>query len=79
MNDPPSTSTEVDSRSQGSSRLPGQGAIEAMLKFGIGTKNELELVSPEVSSCIERMVKLIASRETWEANDLLDRLQTIWR
>lgn len=53
-------------------------ALDLMAKFGLGTKDEVSVVSPDVRLRLERTVQLIAQQETWTAEDLLARLDGIW-
>jgi hypothetical protein len=53
-------------------------ANEQALKYGLGTKNELSVVSPEVIERLQKQVVLIAGRETWGAAELLEALDAVW-
>lgn len=53
-------------------------ALDLMAKYGIGTKDEVTLVSPDVRLRLERTVQIIAQQESWTSEDLLARLDAIW-
>ncbi len=53
-------------------------AFDVFAKYGIGVKDELTVVSPDIRSRVERTVQLIASQPTWEADALLAALDPIW-
>lgn len=49
-----------------------------LAKYGLGTKDELSVVSPDVVARVERQVQLIASRPTWGSEELLALLSEVW-
>lgn len=53
-------------------------AFDAFAKYGIGTKDEVTVISPDVRARVERTVQLIAQQETWSSEELLRRLDPIW-
>lgn len=53
-------------------------ALDLMAKYGLGTKDEVSVVSPDVRLRLERTVQLIAQQESWTSEDLLARLDAIW-
>ena len=53
-------------------------AIDLLAKYGLGTKEEITLVSEDVRTRLERQVSLIAARPTWTREDLLAELGAIW-
>ena len=53
-------------------------AIDLLAKYGLGTKEEITLVSEDVRTRLERQVSLIASRPTWTREDLLTELEGVW-
>jgi len=53
-------------------------AIDLLAKYGLGTKEEITLVSEDVRTRLERQVSLIASRPTWTREDLLTELEAVW-
>lgn len=53
-------------------------AIDLLAKYGLGTKEEITLVSEDVRTRLERQVSLIAARPTWTREDLLTELGAIW-
>lgn len=52
--------------------------VEVLARFGIGTKDELNLISPEVRTRVQETVALIASRADWKSTELLEALDVIW-
>ncbi|MHB1097809.1 MAG: PI-PLC domain-containing protein [Gemmatimonadaceae bacterium] len=53
-------------------------AIDTLAKYGLGTRDELEVVSPDVQARLSAQAKLIASRKTWDAKALLSALDGVW-
>lgn len=53
-------------------------ALDLMAKYGLGTKDEVTVVSPDVRARVERTVQLIGQQPTWDSAALLDRLDAIW-
>lgn len=53
-------------------------ANEQALKYGLGTKDELSVVSPDVVRRLEQQVTVISGRETWTRDDLLAALGPVW-
>lgn len=53
-------------------------ALDTLAKYGLGTRDELEVVSPDVQTRLEAQAKLIASRKSWAAKDLLNALDGVW-
>lgn len=49
-----------------------------LAKYGLGTKDELSVVSPDVVKRLEQQVTVIMGRETWTRDDLLAALSPIW-
>lgn len=56
-----------------------RGAVDTMLKYSVGLKDELTLVHPDVQHRLEQTVALIGSRETWNSAELLAALSPTWR
>lgn len=55
-------------------------AIDMTAKYGLGEKNEVTLVHPEVQERLARQAQIIASQPTWESNALMDRLSAeVWK
>lgn len=54
-------------------------AWDAFAKYGIGTKDEVTVISPAVRERVAKTVQVIAQQETWQSAALLDHLDTIWR
>ena len=58
-------------------RLSG---LEFLARYGLGTKDEITMVSPDVVDRIRRTVQLIGSRKSWKSSEeLLDHLEEIWK
>jgi hypothetical protein len=53
-------------------------ALDLAGKYGLGTKDEVTLITPEVRSRVESTVTLIASRPQWDSADLLKQLDAVW-
>ena len=53
-------------------------ALDLAAKYGLGTKDEVTLISPDVRARVEATVQLITTRATWEANVLLAELDKVW-
>lgn len=53
-------------------------ALDLAAKYGLGTKEEITLVSPDVRARVESTVALISTRPTWDAVDLLAELDKVW-
>lgn len=49
-----------------------------LAKYGLGTKDELSVVSPDVVKRLEQQVTVIMGRETWTRDDLLAQLSEVW-
>lgn len=56
----------------------GLNAVQILARFGIGTKDELTTIAPEVRMRVQQTVALISSRAKWDAAELLDELDKIW-
>lgn len=56
----------------------GLTAIATLARFGIGTKDELTTISPEVRMRVHQTVALIASRAKWDSEELLKALDELW-
>jgi hypothetical protein len=56
-------------------------AIDTIGKYGPGQKieNVMTVVSPEVVGRLNQTLRVIASRDTWNANDLINRLEEVWK
>lgn len=54
------------------------GALDLAAKYGVGTKDELSVVHPDVVKRLEQTVALIASQPEWHAVTLLEQLSPIW-
>lgn len=53
-------------------------ALDLAAKYGMGTKDEITIVSTDVRGRIDRQVSLIASRPTWTREELLTQLSEVW-
>lgn len=53
-------------------------ALDLAAKYGLGTKDEVTLISPDVRARVEAQVALIATRTTWSTADLFSELDKIW-
>ena len=53
-------------------------ANEQALKYGMGTKDELSVVHPDVVARLDRQVQLIAARPVWNREELLAQLSEVW-
>ncbi len=53
-------------------------AFDAFNKYGIGTRDEVTLVSPDVRDRLRRTIERIASQPEWNSEALLKDLDTIW-
>lgn len=53
-------------------------ALDLAAKYGLGTKDEVTLISPDVRARVEATVALIATRPTWNSPDLLTELDRVW-
>jgi len=49
-----------------------------LAKYGLGTNSTLQIVSPDVIARLEHQVSLIASRDEWSSQELLEALRDIW-
>lgn len=56
----------------------GLKSVEILARFGVGTKDELTTISPEVRMRVQQTVALIASRSDWKSDELLTALDPIW-
>lgn len=56
-----------------------RGAVDTMLKYSVGLKDELTVVHPDVQHRLEQTIAIIGSRETWKAAELLTVLSPVWR
>jgi hypothetical protein len=63
------------------SASPGdrRGAIDSLLKYSVGLKDELTVVHPDVQRRLEQTIAIIGSRESWKAAELLGALSPVWR
>lgn len=52
--------------------------VEFLARYGIGVRDQLDIVSPEVRMRVQQTVGLIASRSKWESEELLVGLDEIW-
>jgi hypothetical protein len=55
------------------------GYANFLAKYGLGEKNEMSVVSPDVQSRLQAQVTLIGSRPSWDAEDLLNQLSEVWK
>lgn len=53
-------------------------ALDIAAKYGLGTKEEITVVSEDVRHRIQTQAQLIASRPTWTREDLLAQLSEVW-
>ena len=53
-------------------------ALDLAAKYGLGTKDEVTLVSPDVRARLEATVGLVASQTQWNTDELLARLDAVW-
>lgn len=53
-------------------------AMDLLAKYSLGEKTELTLVSPEITTRLERQVEIINSRVHWTPSELLDALDPVW-
>ena len=53
-------------------------AADLQGKYGIGTKTEIETVSPEVVGRLERQFEIINARDTWTREELNECLTVVW-
>lgn len=53
-------------------------AIELLARYGLGTHDEVSVVSAEVQERLKRQAQLIAGRPTWNTDDLLTALDAVW-
>lgn len=53
-------------------------ANEQAFKYGLGTKEEITVVSEDVRSRIQAQAQLIASRPSWPRDELLAQLSEVW-
>lgn len=52
--------------------------VEILARFGIGTKDEINLISPEVRMRVQQTLAVIASRAKWDSEELLAALDEVW-
>ena len=53
-------------------------ALDLAAKYGLGTKDEVTLISPDVRARVEATVSVITSRPSWDSADLLAHLDSVW-
>lgn len=53
-------------------------ANEQAFKYGMGTKDEISVVHPDVVDRLERQVALIMGRPVWNRDELLALLSEVW-
>lgn len=56
----------------------GLNAVSTLARFGIGTRDELNVISPEVRMRVQATIALISSRSEWDTEELLRELDKIW-
>lgn len=52
--------------------------VEFLARYGIGVRDQLDIISPEVRMRIQQTISLIASRSKWESEELLKALDEVW-
>lgn len=52
--------------------------FEILNRYGVGTKDELNVISPEVRMRVQQTVAIISSRSTWNTVELLAELDQVW-
>lgn len=53
-------------------------ALDLAAKYGLGAKEEVTLVSPDVRARVEATVALILTRTEWSSETLLAELDKVW-
>ena len=53
-------------------------ALDLAAKYGLGTKDEVTLISPDVRARVEATVQLITTRPSWDSESLLAELDKVW-
>jgi hypothetical protein len=56
-----------------------RGAVDTMLKYSVGLRDEITVVHPDVQSRVEQTVALIGSRVSWSSGELLNALSPVWK
>lgn len=51
---------------------------EVLARFGIGVRDQINVISPEVRSRVAQTVSIIASRKQWDSEALLKELDPVW-
>lgn len=51
---------------------------EFLARYGLGQKDEVSVVSPEVKRRLQLQVEVIGSRTEWRTEELLQQIETIW-
>jgi hypothetical protein len=55
------------------------GFANFLAKYGLGEKNELTVISPEIKAKIQTQVDIIGSRQSWDSQELLNQLSEVWK
>jgi hypothetical protein len=55
------------------------GYANFLAKYGLGEKNELTVISPEIKAKIQTQVDIIGSRQSWDSQELLNQLSEVWK
>jgi hypothetical protein len=55
------------------------GYANFLAKYGLGEKNELTVISPEIQAKLQTQVSIIAGRQSWDSQELLDQLSEVWK
>jgi hypothetical protein len=50
-----------------------------LAKYGLGEKNELTVISPEIKAKIQTQVDIIGSKASWDSQELLNQLSEVWK
>lgn len=56
-----------------------RGAVDTMLRYSVGLRDDLTVLHPEVQKRLEQTVALIASRSDWISAELLEGLSRVWK
>lgn len=51
---------------------------EFLAKYGLGQRNELDVISPDVVSRLRKQAELIMARDTWTRSELIDLQRQVW-
>lgn len=54
-------------------------ANDQILKYGLGQKDEMTVVSPEIIGNLQAQVAIIGSKPVWDSQELLDQLSEVWK